>query len=153
MRLIGVAGVMVLGAGICCGCGSPGAMITRIRSIMMGEGPEGEGVPVEAPVEAAAPEAPPVQVVTEEVQIGLPRGAVQQQAPEGVFMRYTADALSVDQARQYHINWLREHGWRVQVDQASVTGWSIEVVNDQHRLIVTLEPLGQNGVNTTFKLL
>ena len=146
MKLVGVAGGMVLGAGMCCGCGDPSALIERISSMFGGE----------APVEAVAPasqEAPAEVTVTEQVEIGVPRGAVTQPAPAGVFLRYTAEDTSVDKARQYHDAWFRNHGWRVQVDQATVSGWTIEVVNDQHRLIVDLQPLGQSGVNATFKLL
>ena len=146
MKLVGVAGVMVLGAGVCCGCGSPGELVERISEMF--------GAPAPVPVEVeAAPEAPSEVTVTEQVEIGVPRGAVTQPAPDGVFLRYTAIELSVDKARQYHDTWFRNHGWRVQVDQLTASGWTMEVVNEQHRLIVDLQPLGQNGVNATFKLL
>lgn len=150
MRLIGVTGVMVLGVGVCCGCGSPAELLDRLGALMGKEPPP----PVEIPAPPGSPEAEaPVEVVTQEVQIGVPRGAVTQPAPEGVFLRYTADNMNVDKARQYHDTWFRNHGWRVQVDQATATGWTIEVVNAEHRLIVDLQPLGQTGVNATFKLL
>ena len=146
MKLLGVMGAGLLAAGFCCCGGGEDGPLGKIRALL--------GKEDAAPVEAAAP-APsaPVAVQEKEVKIGVPPGAVTQPAPEGVFLRYTQNTMTVEGARQYHDHWLRNHGWQPQVDAATASGWTMEAVKDDDRLIIDIQPLGTQGVNVVFKLL
>lgn len=141
MRLLAVLGIGVFGTSLCC-CGD---LFEKLKSLAGGE----EAAP--PPVEAPAPVSDPVVEVN--LQIGVPTNAEIQTPPPGVFLRYTSQALDVDKARQYHDRWFRENGWQVQVDQATATGWTLEAVNSDQRLIVNILPAAPQGVNVVFKLL
>ena len=144
MKLLPVLGVGFLATSFCC-CGG---LVDKVKAMFDDAEPAVEAAP---PVETAPVAAP---VVEEKIEIGIPRGAKTQPAPEGVFLRYTHETLSVDEARQYHDQWFRENGWQVQVDNATATGRTLEAVKGAHRLTVDMVPLGgQGGVNVIYKLL
>lgn len=142
MKLLGVLGVGLLAAGFCC-CGSPDELVSKLQSLV-GE----ESAPPPAPVVQATP-AP----VTEQIPIGVPRGALQQPVPPGAFYRYTSATLDVDGARQYHDGWFRKNGWVMQVDAQTANGWTLEAVKGDHRMTVDIQPIEGGGINVTFKLL
>jgi len=147
MRIVGVMGVGLLAAASCCCCGSPSELLETIKEKL-------HGGPVQT--ETPAPVATPAPVVEEKVEIGIPTGAHTEPAAEGVFMRYTAEDIDVQTARQFHDHWLRTHAWQVQVDNETPSGWTMEALRGPHRLTIDIEPLnvGTNtGVNVVFKLL
>ncbi len=145
MKLVSVLGVGSLAASFCCCCGSPDELEARLSSLL-----GSEAAPVEAP---ATPEATAAPVVQEEVVIGVPPGSTSQPAPEGIFYRYTHPTLPVAKARQFHDGWFRRKGWQPQVDAATATGWTMEAVKGDQRMIIDIQPLGAEGVNVIFKLL
>lgn len=145
MKLIPVLGVGTLAASFCCCCGSPDELISKVKGLV---GAETEAVAPADPAEAA-----PAPVVQEEIVIGVPKGSTSQPVPDGVFYRYTNPSIGVAKARQFHDGWFRRKGWQPQVDAATPTGWTMEAVKGEQRLIVDIQPLGVDGVNVIFKLL
>lgn len=136
MKLVGVLGVGLFAAAGCCCCGDPRALLDRARGLTSGGAP---------PVEVAAPE--PAPAATErpaELEIGVPARAEEKPAPAGAWMRYIAP-MSVERARQWHNQWLREHGWQIQVDSQTANGWILDADKDGTHLSIDLRPVPHTG--------
>ncbi len=140
MRLHGA--LVALGL-ITLGCAAPAGLKEKIDGLLGKEPPP----PVEAPASTPAP------VVQEEIVVGVPKGSESQPVPDGVFYRYTNPTIDVEKARQFHDSWFRRKGWQPQIDQATATGWTLEAVKGETRMIIDIQPLGAEGVNVVFKVL